>query len=228
MVRVIIIALLVILGTRASLDAAEAGTIWNALSSRQHAQLAAGKPLVIEEIAPDLPWPRFIIYHLVNAPASKVAAVFWDSELDPKYVPNCLSVSIVSRPRPWIHEAQYTLKMPLFLPDEVYVSRNELSRPSPETYEIRWKVLESRYTKSCSGNLRIEPHGEHGEKSLLRYTNLVEPGSRIAGLMRSKAGAQVIESVQALVHQVDQEMAGSPSLIEMQLEVLEKALHQTN
>jgi hypothetical protein len=46
--------------------------------------------------------------------------------------------------------------------------------------------------------------------------------------MRSKAGAQVIESVQALVHQVDQEMAGSPSLIEMQLEVLEKALHQAN
>jgi hypothetical protein len=111
--------------------------------------------------------------------------------------------------------------MPLFLPDEVYISRNELKKLSANSYEISWKVMRSRYTKSCSGSLRIE---EHDGKTLLRYSNLVVPGSRIAGLLRSTAGSQVVSSVEALVHQVATELEKTPRLLEHQLLELEHSL----
>jgi len=52
----------------------------------------------------------------------------------------------------------------------------------------------------------------------------VEPGSKFAVLLRSKAGVQLIESVSALVKQVDQEVRKTPGLLEKQIAVLEKDL----
>jgi hypothetical protein len=175
----------------------------------------------LEEEISGKPWPRFTIYHLVKGTPADVAAIFWDCELDPKYIPDCLSVRIISRTAPWIHDGEYTLKMPLFLPDEVYVSRNELKRHSATSYEISWKVLRSRYSESCSGSLRMQ---EHDGKTLLCYSNLVVPGSRIAGLLRSTAGNQVVSSVQALVRQIALEIETRPQLLEQQLHSLEHAL----
>jgi len=211
--------LLLLAGAVASLSAEE--SMWSALTQQQHAQLLAGKQVVLEEEISGKPWPRFTIYHLVKGTPADVAAIFWDCELDPKYIPDCLSVRIISRSAPWIHDGEYTLKMPLFLPDEVYVSRNELKRHSATSYEISWKVLRSRYSESCSGSLRME---EHDGKTLLCYSNLVVPGSRIARLLRSTAGNQVVSSVQALVRQIASEIEMRPQLLEQQLHSLEHAL----
>jgi hypothetical protein len=211
--------LLLLAGATALLSAEE--SMWSALTQQQHAQLLAGKQVVLEEEISGKPWPRFTIYHLVKGTPADVAAIFWDCELDPKYIPDCLSVRIISRTAPWIHDGEYTLKMPLFLPDEVYVSRNELKRHSATSYEISWKVLRSRYSESCSGSLRMQ---EHDGKTLLCYSNLVVPGSRIAGLLRSTAGNQVVSSVQALVRQIASEIETRPQLLEQQLHSLEHAL----
>jgi len=196
-------------------------SLWNGLTTAQQEQLLSGKAVKLEEDVPDSPWPRFIIYHLVKGKPANIAAIFWNCELDPAYIPNCTSVRILSHPSPSVHEAEYTLRMPFFLPDEVYISRNSLRKISPTDYEISWKVLASRYTKSCSGNLRVE---QHGDDSLLRYTNLVIPGSKIARLLRASAGNQVTDSVHALVHQVGSEIAHDTNLLERQFRELEKAL----
>jgi hypothetical protein len=219
MIRPLAFFLLLLAGAVASLSAEE--SMWSALTQQQHAQLLAGKQVVLEEEISGKPWPRFTIYHLVKGTPADVAAIFWDCELDPKYIPDCLSVRIISRSAPWIHDGEYTLKMPLFLPDEVYVSRNELKRHSATSYEISWKVLRSRYSESCSGSLRME---EHDGKTLLCYSNLIVPGSRIARLLRSTAGNQVVSSVQALVRQIASEIEMRPQLLEQQLHSLEHAL----
>jgi hypothetical protein len=219
MIRPLAVFLLLLAGATASLSAEE--SMWSALTQQQHAQLLAGKQVVLEEEISGKPWPRFTIYHLVKGTPADVAAIFWDCELDPKYIPDCLSVRIISRSAPWIHDGEYTLKMPLFLPDEVYVSRNELKRHSATSYEISWKVLRSRYSESCSGSLRMQ---EHDGKTLLCYSNLVVPGSRIARLLRSTAGNQVVSSVQALVRQIASEIEMRPQLLEQQLHSLEHAL----
>jgi hypothetical protein len=219
MIRPLAFFLLLLAGATVSLSAEE--SMWSALTQQQHAQLLAGKQVVLEEEISGKPWPRFTIYHLVKGTPADVAAIFWDCELDPKYIPDCLSVRIISRSAPWIHDGEYTLKMPLFLPDEVYVSRNELKRHSATSYEISWKVLRSRYSESCSGSLRMQ---EHDGKTLLCYSNLVVPGSRIARLLRSTAGNQVVSSVQALVRQIASEIEMRPQLLEQQLHSLEHAL----
>jgi hypothetical protein len=212
------------------------GKLWSGLTPQQQQDLKAGKSIVLEEEVSDNPWPRYTIYHLVKSSSEKLAAVFWDCELDSKYVPNCLSVRIVSRPQPWIHDGEYTLKMPMYLPDEVYVSRNDLTNPAPDVFEISWEVLDARYIKGSIGNIRIEPYGDKNatnptngsaDMALMRYTNLVRPGGRIAGLLRAKARKEVIESVEAFVQQAEGEIRERPQLVDKQLHDLDRSLEKT-
>ncbi len=195
--------------------------LWNALSNEQKGQLLDRKPIVIEEDVMGCPWPRLTIYHLVRSSPAKVAAVFWDSELDSQYLPHCQSVRILARPFPTIQEAQFTLKMPFFLPDEVYVSRIEVKHPSSETYDLSWHVLESLYAKECTGNVRVE---NVGGNALLCYKNLLIPKSSFAGLLRSQANLRVEESVRALASEVEKETKNSSPLLKSQLENLAIAL----
>ena len=197
-----------------------AADYWEGLSSRQREILISGESLILEEEVPGNPWPRFIVYHLVKATPSEVAAVFWDLRLDPAYIPNCLSVTIIGSPSPNVVDGEYTLKMPFFLPDEVYVSRNTLRLHSEDHYEICWEVLRSRYTKSCRGSLNLQ---KVDRGTLLRYTNVVEPGSKIAGIMKNSASRQVLASVKALVSQVGAESANRSGLLDKQLKSLGEA-----
>jgi len=161
---------------------------WNSLTPAHHAKLNAGRPVVIEEEVAGNPWPRFTIYQLVKASPSQVAAVFWDCEKDPEYIPNCIKVSVLSRPSPNVVEAEYTLKMPFLIPDEVYVSRNEIHRGPDGIYDVSWKVVRSRYTKACSGTLRFE---EHDGGTLIRYSRpgrAGKPHRQAPALKRLQAG----------------------------------------
>jgi len=62
---------------------------------------------------------------------------------------------------------------------------------------------------------------EHDGMSLIRYTNLVIPSSRFAGMLRSSAGKQVMECVKALAAQVVLETEKNPALLEKQIQSLE-------
>jgi hypothetical protein len=195
-----------------------AGELWNGLPHFEQKELLEGKTVEFEENVDGSVWPRFIIYHLVKASPAAVAAVFWNCEKDPEYIPNCVSVKILNSPEPSVVNAEYTLSMPFFLPDEVYVSRNQLNKLSDHDYDIVWKVTQSRYSKSSVGSLRVE---EHDGISLIRYTNLVIPASRFAGMLRTSAGKQVMESFKALVTQVILEIEKTPALLEKQIQALE-------
>ncbi len=195
-----LLAIMLLAGMASHGIAAETDVLWNNLTEVQQRDLLAGKTIETEENVEGSAWPRFRVYQLVKAEPKSIAAVFWDCRRDPEYIPNCSAVTILSHPSPSVIEATYTLAMPFLLPDEVYVSKNVLRKPSETSYEITWNVSEARYTKSAMGSIRIEPHGQG---SILRYANLVIPGSRIAGLLRATAGSQVVESVKALTRRVE-------------------------
>lgn len=207
----------------AFLNFSRASTIpsWEELSANQQAQLSSGKAVVIEENVPGEPWPILTIYQIANCSPEEVAGVFWDSELDTKYLSGCRSVRIVERPTSSVQVAEFTLKMPFFLPDEVYTSRIELIPQPPGRYKIIWRILESRYAKSCNGSVLLEPLSG---KTLIRYRNFMAPFSRVAVLMRSPAKDRVVESVRALVNQVEKETRESPQLIRQQKKDLMQAL----
>lgn len=196
------------------------GEVWNGLPHFEQRELLAGKTVEFEENVEESVWPRFIIYHLVKASPSAVAAVFWNCEKDPEYISNCASVKILDSPERGVINAQYTLSMPFFLPDEVYISRNQLKKLADHDYDIVWKVTQSHYSKSSIGSLRVE---EHDGMCLIRYTNLVIPSSRFAGMLRNSAGKQVMESVNALVARVLLEQEKTPELLEKQVRALDQS-----
>ena len=183
--------------------------------------LSSGKQVVLEEEVPDSPWPNLTIYQLVKSSSADVPAVFWNSELDTKYLPNCKSVRILDRPSRDVQKAEFILRMPLFLPEELYVSRITIKSPSDNVYEISWKVLESLYSKECNGTIRIEPHGD---LALFSYQNFVKPRSNFAALLRLPAQAIIVDSVKFLVRQVEAERQKNPQLLAAQLKAIEVAL----
>ena len=207
--------------------------LWGQLTPRQQEQLTRGETVVVTENVPESAWPRYSIYSLVNASPEEVAAIFWNCELEQLYIPNCLSVRILDNPSPSVQLGEFTLKMPFLLPNEVYVSRMELHPSSADRAGISWKVLSSHYIRACEGELRIESYvaregvrdgAKRRQKSLLRYTNLVTPSGRFASLLRSRAGIQVLESVKALIRQVDREVSGEPVLLASQIKALGTSL----
>jgi hypothetical protein len=215
------LAWLLMLCASLSFTCASAISSWEELSAKQQAQLSSGKAVVIEEDVPGEPWPILTIYQIANCSPEEIAGVFWDSELDTKYLTGCRSVGFVERPTPSVQVAEFTLKMPFFLPDEVYTSRIELIPQTPGRYKITWRILESRYAKSCNGSVLLEPLSG---KTLIRYRNFMAPHSRVAVLMRSPARDRVVESVQALVNQVEKEKRESPQLMSQQQKDLMRAL----
>jgi ribosome-associated toxin RatA of RatAB toxin-antitoxin module len=219
-----LLAIMLLAGMASHGIAAETDVLWNNLTEVQQSDLLAGKTVETEENVEGSAWPRFRVYQLVKADPKSIAAVFWDCRRDPEYIPNCTAVTILSHPSPSVIEASYTLAMPFLLPDEVYVSKNVLRKPSETSYEITWNVAEARYTKSAMGSLRIEPHGQG---SILRYANLVIPGSRIAGLLRATAGSQVVESVKALTRRVERMRDHDRSALAVEEETLARDLEET-
>jgi len=218
----LLVLILALSGTVVALKSARAeGEVWNGLPHFEQRELLAGKTVEFEENVEESVWPRFIIYHLVKASPSAVAAVFWNCEKAPEYIPNCTSVKILDTPERGVVNAQYTLSMPFFLPDEVYISRNQVKKLADHDFDIVWKVTQSRYSKSSIGSLRVE---EHDGMSLIRYTNLVTPSSRFAGLLRNSAGKEVMESVNALVARVLFEHEKTPELLEKQVHALDQSL----
>jgi len=195
--------------------------LWEQLTPPQQLVLNSGRQVVIEEEVPDSPWPKLTIYQLVKSRSADVAAVFWNSELDTEYLPNCKSVRILDRPSREVHKAKFILRMPLLLPEELYVSQITIKSPSESVYEISWKVLESVYSKECNGTIRIEPHGNN---SLICYQNIVKPRSNFAVLLRWPARSTVVDSVKLLTHQVESERQKNPQILSLQLKALELAL----
>jgi hypothetical protein len=196
-------------------------TIWNEFSQNQRELLIAGKSVVTEEDTPDSAWPRVTVAYLIDCSPAEAASVFWNSELDPNYVPDCISARIISRPSLNVHVAEFRLRMPFFLPEEVYVSRVVLTRIHTGGYEITWSVNQSIYAKSCRGSVLIEPHDG---KTLLIDRNLVIPKGDFAGFLRFPAVLRQKESVHALVRQILLEKAQHHELLARQQKALNLAL----
>ena len=196
---------------------------WSSLNESQHAFLHEGKQVLVTEKIKDAPWPCFHIYRLVHGTPMEAAAVFWDAENAPNFIPHCVKVTVDARPAKDIAEICYELQIPIFS-NEVSKVRNTLkSFPHEGGYEIFWDVLYSKYAKSGRGSFLAVPH-EH--ETLICYTNFVDPGSIIAPLLRSHAEKQVQETVAAIVAQIEQEVQKNPEQLLKQEEQLKKALEK--
>jgi hypothetical protein len=190
------------------------GGMLDGLDAAQRRAVFEGGQVSVEESVDGKPWPRVRVYQKVGASPEEVAAVFSDYGKAHTFVPDVLSSRIVESRSPHTHDVEYEVEVPI-LPDERYTARNSLEALPGGGFRVSWKLLAALQTKDAVGNLLIEPHGEGG--SVLCYTNLVTPGSSMAGLLRSAAMARMRKTVDAIVEKVELEKRERPADLAVQV-----------
>ena len=197
-----------------------ADTLWETLTASQQEVLNTGKQILVTEKIPNAIWPRFHIYRLIPAAPRDVEAIFWDVNDDINYVPDCMKVTVDSRPAPNIVEATYYLNIP-FLPQEVSLVRTEVTLLPQGIYNNTWTILSSKYSQSGFGSFLIVPHNKG---SLICYTNFVVPKSSIACMLRSQAESQIKATVKAIAQRVEYQLKEAPQHHAEQLQQIDAAL----
>jgi hypothetical protein len=203
-----------------SLFAATEKNPWDALDATQQELLKEGKSVVVTEQIPGALWPSFHVYRLLAVSPLEVAAVFWDVQYAPHYIPDCLKASIEEAPKPNVLIVNYEIRVP-FLPKDLSRVRDEISELPEGGYKISWDVLQSSYSKSGKGSLVALPHGQG---TLFCYSNFINPGSAIAFLLKAQAQSHVEATVAAIAHQIELEEKLAPEQLAAQVEQVKSAL----
>jgi carbon monoxide dehydrogenase subunit G len=190
------------------------------LSPAERRQIEAGKTLYIPHDVGQ-PWPRAVVYRLVAASPREVMAVFTNYAAASQFVPNVVRSRVDKEITPWEMDVFYELSVPL-LPNETYTATNLLAfRDKGRQIEVSWKARDARYFKSSVGNLRVEAHGSG---TVMRYTNLVDPGTQFARLLRSTAEKQIKQTVDAIADRVAFLKKNRPAELEREVARLDEIL----
>lgn len=184
----------------------------------------AGGQVLVEEVVEDMPWPRVHIYQTVDAAPEQVAAVFTNYANTMNFIPSVIDSKVEREISPCVNDVTYTVDVP-FLPDEFYTVRNALSKEADGGLSVSWNLLKARSTRHAAGKLTIEPLGDG--RSALRYSNLVDPGSAIAGLLRSIAPGRMRKTVEAIVTETTRMKNEEPKALELLVEELRADLGST-
>jgi len=193
--------------------------ILNELTPSQARAVLRGEQVVEMEEIEGKPWPRIRVFQKVKAAPEEFMAVFFDYRQAKSYIPKLLKSDVSKTVSPCVLEVDYGVDVPM-LPDEFYTARNTL-KENDGVYRVDWTLLRALQTKASEGSLRAEAT-EGG--SVICYTNLVTPGSSMAGLLRIPAMDQMKNSVRAIVSQVEKQKAQNPGELDQQVKVLRAAL----
>ena len=182
--------------------------------------LKAGRQVVRTENIEGMPWPRFSIYQIVKAKPEEAAAVFFDYNNARDFIPNVKLSEISREINPRCQEVSYAVDVPI-LPDECYTTQNTLSLED-SSYRIQWKLLKATSMKSTEGSFSVEPMGDG--QCLIRYRNLVDPGSKFAPVLRSFASKQIVETVAAIAAEIESQKVNKAAGLQQKVERLQTAL----
>jgi hypothetical protein len=191
------------------------------LNEAQRRAVLSGAQVMLQEAVAGKPWPRVRVFQFVRATPEEIAAVFFDYENSKTYIPDLLDSRISKTITPLVLEVDYEVSVPI-LADEAYTARNELQAIQGGGFHVSWILLRALQTKGAEGNLRIEPHGERD--SVIRYTNLVTPGSGMAKILKTLALARMQKTVQAIVRKVESQKKNHPRELARQVAALRRAL----
>jgi len=217
LLRLVTAAVLGLTGAGSQLSA---GEILQELNPGQQSQVKKGEQILLTDEVEGKPWPRVTIYQVVDATPEEVAAVFFDYEDNKSFVPNILKSSISKKITACTTEIDYGVNVPI-LPDEFYTARNTIKMLSPDHYRVDWKLVRAVHTKDSVGSFCMEPFDG---KALIRYQNLVTPGSSMAGLLRKTAISQMKDAATAIATRAEKLKTANPAQLNKQVEALRAAL----
>ncbi len=200
---------------------AQDGNLLGGLSAADVKRVDAGEQVLITRAIDGYPWPEAQIYQRTDLSPASLMAIFFDYNQAFRFVPNCKASTISKQITAVLAEVDYEVSIPIF-PDEAYTAENALKRLPCGGYAVSWRVIRATSIESSAGSLYVEPHGDG---SILRYTNLIKPASRAAGLLRGIMISQMKDTVQAIVDEAEGMRAKSPMVVEGKITAMETALN---
>lgn len=192
------------------------------LNAKNLEALKNGQQVVLTETVEGFPWPRYAIYKLVNSKPEEAIAVFCDYNNAREFIPNVKLSKISKQIGPRTQEVSYSVDVPI-LPDECYTTRNSLTGDG-SSFRVDWTLLQATSMKSTEGSFSAEPFGD--DQCLIRYQNLVDPGSKFAGLLRSFAGKQIEATVTAITTEIETQKTEKPEELKKKVDKVSDALRQ--
>lgn len=157
-------------------------------------ELAAGQVVVKSEDVPGAPWPRLILYQVVDAPPQVLIDLLNDYDAAPSYTPNLISAKVLTTNPDGSKDIEYTVKVPI-LQKISYTVHNTYKRKG-NSYSVDWNLIRSPLAKTSTGSIRIEPYGK--DKTLLSYTNFVVPITNLVAGLKGDALKSAKETVSAI------------------------------
>ncbi len=191
------------------------------LSQSQLAEIGQGRQVLTTQLIEGKPWPRVRLYQKIQAASpEEVAAVFFNYKNAKSFIPKIIKSDISRQISSCVAEVDYGIDIPI-LPDEFYTARNSLAADADGSYCVSWELVKALQTKASEGNMRIEAMGDG---SVIRYTNLVTPGSAMAGLLKTPAIDQMKNTVHAIVRQAEAQKREHPLELAIEVQALQQAL----
>ncbi len=174
------------------------------LSADQIAKLNDGEMIISEKEEEGGPWPEITVLTKVAAPLATLTKLFRDYEAAPDYQPNIVAAEVVDQPSANVVDVKYTSKMPV-VGESSNTVRNTFTETADST-TVKWTLLESTTADVSDGSMVVEPF-ENG--TLLKYTNYVQPKSKLAILARGAAVGEVKKTVRQIKAEAERRAAKS-------------------
>ncbi|MFV0416739.1 MAG: hypothetical protein ACK5NG_10280 [Chthoniobacterales bacterium] len=181
------------------------------LSKKEIQSILKGKFVMREEEVPGHPWPIISVFAWTPTSPEEIFAVFSDYNSAKDFIPNLLKSKISKQHSPTKVEVDYCIAVPI-LADENYTCQNTLHpKQSDGRIQVSWSLVRATKIKTSEGFFTAKPY-QGG--SLVLYSNLTNPGSVAAGLLKSFARSQLRDCVRSILDKVQQEKKENPSLLQ--------------
>lgn len=167
-------------------------------------ELADGQLVVKSQNVQGAPWPRLMLYQVIDASPKVLWDLFNDYSAAPSYTPNLISATVVATNPDGSKDVEYTVKVPV-IQKATYTVRNTYTKKG-DMREVSWTLLKSPLAKSSDGSLRLEPYGNN--QTLLCYTNLVVPITNLLAGLKNEALKEAKTTVRAIKTEAERRAGG--------------------
>ncbi|MFV0336853.1 MAG: hypothetical protein ACK5LK_01220 [Chthoniobacterales bacterium] len=195
------------------------------LSKSELQTVLKGKFVTHSEDVQGHPWPIISVFGWTDASTEEIFAVFYDYNSAKTFVPNIIKSQITKKHSPTKVEIDYCIDVPI-LADENYTSINTL-HPKQQNgrIQVTWSLVRADNLKKAEGLFTAVPW-KNGAKdgSLILYSNLTDPGSVGAGLLKGFAYGQMRDCVRAILDKVANEKKRNPRELQAKVDDLNKIL----
>jgi len=162
-------------------------------------QLTAGEVVVTSEDIKGAPWPKLVLYQVVDAPPQVLINLLTDYDAAPAYTPGLISAKILATNADGSKDIEYTVKAPLL--QKISYSVHNTYVKKGDNFTVNWDLIHSPLAKTSTGSIRVEPYGKN--QSLMCYTNFVVPITNLVAGMKGDALKSAKETVAAIKQEAE-------------------------